>query len=313
MVRAPAPLSPLGGFSHSQLLYFVRVAEVGQISSAARSLYVAQPALSQSIARLERRLGLELLERHPRGVELTPAGRIFFAKAKAALQASAEAALAAQALASCHRGSLQIGFLSAPPPLLAPQFMDAFSSAYPEVDVCFRELPYPTAPLADWIFDVDLAICHSPVAQDGVETEPLWSETCVVLMNSSHELARRTELRVSEVIDQRFCGFHPDVDPAWARQWTLDEARGGAPELLTRDTPANALELVAAIASGEGICVIPGKVARTIAAVVPQLVARPLRDAPQSVCTVVWRLPPENPLTAAFVASARSTLRRAAA
>lgn len=313
MARACTPLYPSVGFSHSQLLYFVRVAEAGQISSAARALYVAQPALSQSIARLERQLGLELLERHPRGVTLTPAGEIFLVKAKAVVQASAEAAVAAQAMARCRRRSLQIGFLSVPPALAAPRVMDAFSSAYPEVDVSFHELPYPTAPLADWMFDVDLAICHSPVAHEGVEVEPLWREPCVVLMNTSHELAEQRELRVSEVLDQRFCGFHSDVDRAWATQWTLDEARGGAPELLTRDTPANALELVAAIASGEGIGVVPSNVARTVAGVLPQLAARPLVDAAPAVCAMVRRPSKENSLSTTFLQTARASLRAPAA
>jgi len=60
-----------------QLRYFVAVAEEGQMTAAAQKLHLAQPALSQGIAQLERQLGVELLRRNPHGVTLTPAGGSF--------------------------------------------------------------------------------------------------------------------------------------------------------------------------------------------------------------------------------------------
>ena len=94
-----------------QLHYLVTVAEEGQITSAARKLHLAQPALSQAIAQLEAELGIELLERHPRGVTLTPAGETFLVKARRALAAEIDAAQTAQALARAARGAIAIGFV----------------------------------------------------------------------------------------------------------------------------------------------------------------------------------------------------------
>src|SRR5438270_13881271 len=73
------------------LSYFVAIAEHGQIAGAARSLGVAQPALSQAIAQLESQVGVKLLERHSRGVRLTRAGERLYAKAHVALTAVADA------------------------------------------------------------------------------------------------------------------------------------------------------------------------------------------------------------------------------
>ena len=72
-------------FKRNQLLYFITVADEGQITLAAAKLHIAQPALSHAITALESELGLELFERHARGVTLTPAGRTFLEKARMAL------------------------------------------------------------------------------------------------------------------------------------------------------------------------------------------------------------------------------------
>ena len=101
-------------FSPSQLAYFVEVAEAGQISRAARTLYIAQPALSQSISRLERQVGVDLLVRHPRGVSLTPAGAVFLEKAKLAIHAEADALATALALEAPGRRATDLVFVHYP-------------------------------------------------------------------------------------------------------------------------------------------------------------------------------------------------------
>lgn len=65
-----------------QVLYFLEVAKLGNISRAAESLFVSQPALSLQIKRLEEELGCALLHRQPQGVTLTDAGRVFFHEAR---------------------------------------------------------------------------------------------------------------------------------------------------------------------------------------------------------------------------------------
>ena len=72
-------------FNRDHLRYFVAVADEGQITQAARRLFMAQPALSQAISQLETELGLKLLDRHARGVTLTDAGETFLEKARAAV------------------------------------------------------------------------------------------------------------------------------------------------------------------------------------------------------------------------------------
>ncbi len=294
-----------GSLSNSHLAYFVRVAEEGQISGAARTLYIAQPALSQAISRLERQLGVTLLDRHARGVTLTQAGEILFEKAKATLQAEADVAATARSLARSHRRAIVIGFLGSPPPLIAPQVLDAFAATFPEVEVSYRELRFPTTSTAEWLVDVDVALCHSPTEHPEVGIYTLWQEPRCVLLRDSHPLATRSELDVADVLDEPFYGTHPSVDPAWAGFWNLDDHREGPPGLVTHHTPANYLELVAAMTSGLAISTLPVAVAEVIAAMTPQLVALPLRDAAPATCALVWREEPSNALTSSLVEAAR--------
>ncbi len=294
-------------FSHSQLVYFVRIAEDGQISRAARNLYIAQPALSQAIGRLERRLGVALLERHPRGVALTEAGARFLPKAKEAVAAGQEAAAAAQALARGGRGAVEIGFLSSPPPLSVPGLLEQFAAAYPDVEVSFRELPFPTAPVSAWLGDVDIALCYSPVHWSGVESLALRSEPRAALLLNTHPLAARPRLLARDVLDESFCGYAPAVEPSWSAFWTLDDHRGGPVE-LTADNCANAMELVAALTAGRSITTLPLSIGRTVGGIVPRLAVRPLADAAPACCSLVWRTAAENPLAHALVEVARGRL-----
>ncbi|MGA2321991.1 MAG: LysR family transcriptional regulator [Solirubrobacteraceae bacterium] len=107
-------------FKRGQLRYFVTVAEEGQMTRAATKLHIAQPALSQAIAQLESELGFSLLERHARGVTLTPAGEKFLEKARVALAAAADAFLMAESLARAVKRTIGFGFMGSPPVLNQP-------------------------------------------------------------------------------------------------------------------------------------------------------------------------------------------------
>jgi len=93
--------------------YFIAVAEESSLGRAAERLHVSQPALSQQIGDLEDELGLRLLTRNSRGVELTEAGRVFLIGGRRVLVAAKEAAERAQEAAKGERGRLVIGSLGA--------------------------------------------------------------------------------------------------------------------------------------------------------------------------------------------------------
>src|ERR1700742_2480262 len=92
--------------------YVIAVAETGQLTRAAARLHIAQPALSQSLRRLERDVGTALFDRHPRGVDLTPAGAAFLAQARFAVAAADAAISAARQAVRLDADRLVLGFIN---------------------------------------------------------------------------------------------------------------------------------------------------------------------------------------------------------
>ena len=292
-------------FRRGQLDYFVAVVEEGQFTRAAASLHMAQPALSKAIAQLEAELGMQLLERHARGVTLTPAGEQFYEKARLAVEAASEAMQTAESLTRVKEGTIDFGFIGAPPGLDSPDSLEAFAQAHPHIDIRYRELPFPGTSTGSWLADVDLAVCHVPPPDPGVWAQPLRSEPRVVLAPSRHSLAECRLLRVEDVLEQTFISLHPSVDAKWAGFWSLDDHRGGPPEQLTSDHALNPQEVIASLAVRNAITTVPASVAAILSNALSGVVAIPLSDAAPTTIMFVGRHERRNPLVVALLTFAR--------
>jgi DNA-binding transcriptional LysR family regulator len=287
------------------LRYFVTVAEEGQMTRAASKLHIAQPALSQAMAQLESQFGVDLLQRHARGVSLTPAGEVFFDKARAALAAVADADLAARTHSRAGVGRVEWGFSGWPPMVQAPELFAAFTAAHPDAEVSFRELSWPRGSTAAWLEPVDVALCFSPTPHPEVELHVLRSEPRVVLAGASHPLAKKGELTVAEVLEETFCGSDPSLEPVRAGFWRLDDHRD-RPGRATLGEATNAQETVAVVVSGKAITTAPASAAPTLQSAVPGIVAIPLSDANPTVLALVWHQSNPNQLVDAIVATAKN-------
>src|SRR6266481_8122788 len=118
------------------LRYFVAVAEEGNLTLAAkRRLNTAQPSLSRQIRELEIEVGAELMTRSTRGIELTPAGRVFLDHARLALAQVEAAATAARRAAHPEQRTLVLGFLSGCEPEWLPAVMHVLRDELPKIEV----------------------------------------------------------------------------------------------------------------------------------------------------------------------------------
>src|SRR5580704_1947687 len=118
-----------------QLEYFVEVVDQGSFTAAATLLHVTQPGLSHQIQALERDLGGPLLERLPRGVRLTPAGRVALPHARISLAHADRAASAARRASGVDAGELHVGTLFSISVGVLPKALRAWRRSYPDIQV----------------------------------------------------------------------------------------------------------------------------------------------------------------------------------
>ncbi len=111
-----------------ELRYFLAVAEERHVGRAAERLGIAQPPLSRAIQRLERRMGVELFDRHPRGVTLTAAGEVLRREGRAALDAMAAAERRARRAGAEHRHPLVLVTKAGASADFLPKLLDAFAA-----------------------------------------------------------------------------------------------------------------------------------------------------------------------------------------
>ena len=272
------------------------------MTRAARRLRLAQPALSQAIARLESQIGVRLLERGPRGVTTTPAGQAFLAKAEATLAAVDEASATARSWAREQEGRLHAGFMAMTPPMMAGDLVSRFLVAQPEVTIEWRQLGYPRLDARAWLGDSDVALIWFAPSAPGLSSQAIRKSPLVAAMAETHPLAGRTELTVAEVLDEPFPGIVDWADPAWLGYWGLDAYRG-APARRTDDAAMTPEEVASIVASGRAITTVPEIVAVPFAHL--GIRAIPLTDAAPAVLELVWPEGAATPLVAALVELAR--------
>src|SRR5580692_2405469 len=173
------------------LRYFIAVAEEGHITRAAERLGMQQPPLSQQIRALETELGVQLLRRKPRGVELTEAGRALLDDARAILAHIDHAFATTRRTARGEQGRITVGFTSSAPfhPFV-PRVIRAFRESFPLIALTLEESG--TTELIDDLRHerVDAAFIRTPVTDPlGLTVNPLLEEAMLVALPSTHPLA----------------------------------------------------------------------------------------------------------------------------
>lgn len=280
------------------LRYFVAVAEEKHFGRAAHKLHMAQPPLSQQIKQLEDELGVQLLSRTTRRVDLTPAGEAYVVRARAILQAVDTAAHEAARIGRGLEGRLVVGCVGSATYSLLPALARALREQLPDVDFAFRgEMLSPDQLTALRAGTIDLALLRTwgDVAQDpDIRLIALRQEKYVVALPEGHRLAGRAKVRMSDLRDEDFI-VHSTGGRSAMFEAVTDLCRQAGFEPTVRHEVDETSTLVTFVAAALGVAVVPEPVQHLGVA---GTAYRPLATRARTELVAATRLDDESPLLA---------------
>lgn len=189
------------------LRLFVAVAREGSIARAAELEHIAPSAMSRRIAELERVLGVPLLIRSPRGIELTEAGKtVVGGGARIDLELD-QLAREVHELGGQTSGTVRLFANSSSIVGFLPERLRAFSAEYPLVDVALRERTTGEVIRACLDDRADVGVGVRVEVSSGLESWPFAEDPLVVVLPQGHALARKRRLRYSEVLSYPMIGM----------------------------------------------------------------------------------------------------------
>jgi LysR family hca operon transcriptional activator len=260
------------------------VAEEGSLTVAAQKrLHTAQPSLSRQIHDLELELGVELLIRGPRGVELTAAGRVFLDHARVALLQVEAAGEAARRAAQPARTSFAIGFLTGYEMDWLPAVMGILRAELPSTEVIIHSQDSPDLAAGLIRGKIDLAFLRPEKQAPGLKFRLLRKDPLIVLMPRDHALTARNSIRPQDIAGQTFISVSPVRAPT---AWTaIDDYIKRVGIALKPDHQAENLAMaISLVASTGGICLVPLYAQNLLPKTV---VSRPIQGAPPMVDLVI--------------------------
>ena len=190
-------------FDLQQLEAFTAVAERGSFRSAAEHIHLSPPALSRRIDKLETILGARLFNRTTRDVELTPLGRLFLERARAALDDLESAMLGISDLAASRSGRVTVACVPSAAIHFLPSVVRPFSERYPliRIRVVDEAASLVLASVVTGESDFGISFMGSQVP--GVEFEAIHTDPFVLAVPRDHALAKRKSVAWPDLQTER--------------------------------------------------------------------------------------------------------------
>ncbi len=187
-----------------RLRCFIAVAELLNFRRAAEKLHVAQSPVSRQIRILEEELGVRLFVRSNRRVELTHAGKVFLAEARAVLGRAQEAGERARDAAEGKAGVLRVGYLTSMTNERFSRALVAFRQECPKVGLALHDLVPEAIVAGVREGTLDVGIIRAPLRDEDLVAVRIWREPLVVALPRNHWLAGRGPVRPKALADETF-------------------------------------------------------------------------------------------------------------
>jgi DNA-binding transcriptional LysR family regulator len=241
------------------LRYFIAVAEELHFGRAAKRLNMAQPPLSQQIRQLEATLGVRLLDRTSRRVELTPAGAALLGGARRTLAEAAHSAEIARRAARGELDTLRIGFTDSAALSVLPTIVRRYRARHPEIHLELGEAS--TLEQLDAVERdlVDVALVRGPVSAPALRTEVIYQEAFVVALPNDHALVVRGRLSLKSLGTEPIVLFPRHLAPIFHDQIVeMCRDAGFVPDV--RVEAADYQTMLSLVAAGLGVSLVPASV-----------------------------------------------------
>ncbi|MDJ0346215.1 LysR family transcriptional regulator [Streptomyces sp. H10-C2] len=278
---------------------FLTLAEELHFRRTSARLGVAQGRVSQTIKKLERRIGVPLFERTSRRVALTPTGRQLRDDLLPAHEQIQQAIARAIATGRGITGTLRVGYSTPWVGDLALKAGDMFHARHPDCDVHFQEvqLSNPLGPLRSG--ELDLQISEFPIDEPDITAGPvIFSEPRALLVPGQHPFARQETVSVEDLARTPLVTIAGDIPQNWLDFHLPTSTPAGRP---IPQGPAATYwpEVLAFVAAGKGVSPVSARAADYHAR--PGVAFIPFRDAPPIEYGLLWPTSAETSRVRAFV------------
>ncbi len=251
-----------------QIRSFLSIAETLHFGRSAELIHLSQPALSLQIRALEEEIGVRLFERNRRKTTLTAAGSAFRDDAAAALSQLERAIRRAKLAANGKLGLLRIGFVSTAGSEIVADIVRQFRDLHPEVEFSLRNILTAGQVQMLEAGSLDIGFLRLPIGgHSTLEVVTVHREPFVLVVPSSHKLAKRKRVRLREVADEDFVMYERTWAPGF-HDLILGILRDAGIVPNVTQTAGEVPTLISLVASGMGITILPASAVKHSASVV---------------------------------------------
>ncbi len=242
----------------TQLEVLVAIADEKGFSRAGERLHRTQPAVSQSIRRLEDEVGKPLFDRSSKDATLTDAGRVLYAYAQQMLNLRRDARTALQELGDLRRGKVVIAANEYTVVHLLP-FLSAYRARHPSIKIEVKRSLASEIPSELLRRDAEIGLLTYRPAQPGLAAVPVATDDLALLVAPRHPLAARSDVSIRELGAESF--FAHNVRSPYRQRVVETFARYRTPLNIVIELPT--LEAIKRLVeSGLGVALMPRRVAQ---------------------------------------------------
>jgi DNA-binding transcriptional LysR family regulator len=249
-------------FDLRHLRCFVAVADEGHFGRAASRLAMTQPPLSVAIRQLEDTVGVRLIDRSSRGVQITAAGEALLPQARALLAAAAEAVLTARHVGQGARGRLRVGFVGSLLFAGLPQWLAQFQQTHPGIEVALVELNSQEQLDALGRGELEVGFVLARRVPAALQAVTVHEAPLLACLPTGHEAASSKRLTLARLRDDPFVLFSRQVSPDYHAR-ILDACAEAGFDPKVRHELRNWLSVVAFVSQGMGVAIVPEPLAQS--------------------------------------------------